>query len=119
MRGKELGETVQLAAEVEGQIGGEGELLELGAGELVTLLPLLVLMPPPQSAAAFALTDLLQPEARRRRVEHPQQRQVLVLARPSGSLITGADCLNTLPPRSSTKWLCVATNANTIDNGVE
>ena len=36
---------------------------------------------------------------------------------PAGSLITGADCLNTFPPRSSTKWLCVATNANAIDSG--
>ena len=33
--GEELGEAVQLAAEVEGQVGGEGEVLELGAGELV------------------------------------------------------------------------------------
>ena len=27
---------------------------------------------------------------------------------PAGSLITGAVCLKTFPPRSSTKWLCVA-----------
>jgi hypothetical protein len=33
----------------------------------------------------------------------------------AGSLMTGADCLKTFPPRSSTKWLCVATNANAID----
>ena len=33
----------------------------------------------------------------------------------AGSLITGAVCLNTLPPRSSTKWLCVATKAKAID----
>ena len=34
------------------------------------------------------------------------------LMRPVCSLITGADRLNTFPPRSKTKWLCVATNAN-------
>ena len=33
------------------------------------------------------------------------------------SLITGAVRLKTLPPRSSTKWLCVALKANAIDNG--
>ena len=43
------------------------------------------------------MTDLLQPEARGRRVQHPEQRQVLVLARPSGSLITGADLVEHLP----------------------
>ena len=30
----------------------------------------------------------------------------------------GADRLNTLPPRSSTKWLCVATKAKVIERGV-
>src|ERR1700682_1219286 len=35
-----------------------------------------------------------------------------------GSLMTGADCLNTLPPRSKTKWLWVATKAKEIDSGV-
>ena len=35
----------------------------------------------------------------------------------AGTLITGAVRLNTFPPRSNTKWLCVATNANAIDNG--
>ena len=30
----------------------------------------------------------------------------------------GADCLNTLPPRSSTKWLCVATKAKAMESGV-
>ena len=37
---------------------------------------------------------------------------------PAGSLMTGADCLNTLPPRSSTKWLWVATKAKAIESGV-
>ena len=36
----------------------------------------------------------------------------------AGSLMIGAERLNTLPPRSSTKWLCVATKAKAIDSGV-
>ena len=28
--------------------------------------------------------------------------------------MTGADCLNTFPPRSRTKWLCVATKAKVM-----
>src|SRR3954468_17055804 len=35
----------------------------------------------------------------------------------AGNLIIGADCLNTLPPRSSTKWLWVATKENAIERG--
>ena len=36
---------------------------------------------------------------------------------PAGSLITGAVCLNTFPPRSSTKWLCVATSPQVMVSG--
>ena len=36
----------------------------------------------------------------------------------AGSLMTGADRLKTLPPRSRTKWLWVATKANAIESGV-
>ena len=32
--------------------------------------------------------------------------------------MTGADCLKTLPPRSRTKWLCVATKAKAMERGV-
>src|SRR5438105_3887496 len=32
--------------------------------------------------------------------------------------MTGAVCLNTLPPRSNTKWLCVATSAKTRERGI-
>src|SRR5690606_39848719 len=48
----------------------------------------------------------------------PNSRRCSSSVAPSGNLITGADCLKTFPPRSSTKWLCVATNANVIDSGV-
>ncbi len=34
----------------------------------------------------------------------------------AGTIITGADCLKTLPPRSSTKWLCVATKAKAMES---
>ena len=40
---------------------------------------------------------------------------MVVLGGVGGSLMTGADRLNTLPPRSSTKWLCVATKAKAIE----
>jgi hypothetical protein len=32
----------------------------------------------------------------------------------AGSLMIGAERLKTLPPRSRTKWLCVATNAKVM-----
>jgi len=39
-------------------------------------------------------------------------------AAPAGSLITGAVRLNTLPPRSNTKWLYLATSPEVIVSGV-
>ena len=35
-----------------------------------------------------------------------------------GNLMIGAERLNTFPPRSSTKWLCVATKAKAMERGV-
>src|SRR5690606_1826212 len=74
---------------MERKLGRKGELLQLGAGELVTLLPLLILEPSTESTAALALADLLQPETSRRRIEHPQQLQVLILPGPLGQLDHG------------------------------
>ena len=64
------------------------------------------------------MAHLLQPEARRRAVQEAEQREVVVLGRVGGSLMTGAVCLKTFPPRSRTKWLCVATKAKVMERGV-
>ncbi len=69
--GELVGEGVEGAAERERKLGGEREFLKLGASELVTLFPLLILVTTTEAAAPLSLTDLLEPEARRGRVEHP------------------------------------------------
>ena len=121
LSGEELGETVQLAAEVEGEVGGEGEVLELGAGELVVFFhaslpsaayPASTRAPPP--SPLLWLTCFNQKHAADE-LSTPSSAKWSSSLAPTGSLITGADCLNTFPPRSSTKWLCVATNANVIE----
>ena len=64
------------------------------------------------------VTRLLHPEARGRAVQQAEQREVVVLGRVRRQLDDRRVCLKTLPPRSSTKWLCVATNAKAIESGV-
>ena len=43
---------------------------------------------------------------------------MVVLGGVGGELDDRCRLLNTLPPRSSTKWLCVATKAKAMESGV-
>ena len=63
-------------------------------------------------------TCLIQKQAVRR-VQQTEHAEMLRPRSLRGSLMTGALLLNTFPPRSKTKWLCVATNANAIESGTE
>src|SRR5699024_11015072 len=71
-------------------------------------------MPPPPLSKQFCLSQKHAVDE----LSTPSSSRCSSSLAPSGSLITGADCLNTFPPRSSTKWLCVATNANAIEQGI-
>ena len=64
------------------------------------------------------LGNLLHPEASRGAVEQTKQGEMFVFGGITGNLMIGAERLNTFPPRSSTKWLCVATKAKTMESGV-
>src|SRR5690606_36251083 len=81
VRGEVLGQRIQCPAEVQRQYGRQGELLKLGAGELVEVLPRYSRRTRPLAVRTIALVvaHLLEPEAGRGRVEHPKQLQMPVL----------------------------------------
>jgi hypothetical protein len=62
------------------------EQLQLGRVELVALHPCLGLEASSDASRCLGVEHLLHPEAGRRRVEQPQQRQMLVLRRPGRQL---------------------------------
>ena len=113
-RGRPVGERVSAAAI------RAPESLQTGSGELVEVLEWRASL---RRHVCSTVLPLLW------KVCFIQKQAVELLSRPSkarwsssvasaGSLMIGADRLKTLPPRSSTKWLCVATKAKAMESGV-
>src|SRR4051794_16626619 len=79
VRSELLGLAIQSSSQFKWHLVWDWEVLKLGPGELVALLPSFVLHTAASAAASLRLTHLLKPEAGGRRVQQAQQCQMIVL----------------------------------------
>ena len=81
--GQLLGQGIELAGAGQGAVGAEGELCHLGGIEGIKVVPLFILAAT-TARPPLVVAHLLEPKTRHRRIEQPEQPQVLVFAAASG-----------------------------------
>ena len=114
------GKAVEGLCESGRPVRGKRKLLQPGSGVLVKSLECVGGLAGAVriDRATLVVENLLHPEAGHRAVEHAEEGQMVHLSGACRELDDRGGLLEDLPPRSSTKWLWVATKAKAMERGV-
>ena len=82
----EIVEAVELASEVDGPLGGNGELLGLCSVVLKSMLPTLVANPPADASITFVTENLLHPKACSGTIKQAEESEMIVCGGIAGQL---------------------------------